>query len=62
MNKKHYQSILHANVNLTLIEAIVIQINGETMINVDLSVTNVMSLKKIMLGIILNIIVKMENI
>ena len=43
-------------------EETVIQINGGIMINVDVSVKNVMYVKKIMFGILLNVIVKMENI
>ena len=39
----------------------VIQINGGIMINVDVSVKN-MYAKKIMFGILLHVIVKMENI
>ena len=41
---------------------IVIQINGRIMINVDLSVKNVIYMNKIMFGILLHVIVKMENI
>ena len=40
----------------------VIQVNGGIMINVDVSVKNVMYVKKIMFGILLHVIVKMENI
>ena len=40
----------------------VIQINGGIMINVHVSVKNVMYAKKIMFGIHLHVIVKMENI
>ena len=40
----------------------VIQINGGIMINVDVSVKNVMYVKKIMFGILLHVIVKTENI
>ena len=40
----------------------VIQINGGILINVDVSVKNVMYVKKIMLEILLHLIVKMENI
>ena len=43
-------------------EEIVIQINGGIMINVDVSVKNVMYVKNIMLGILLHVIVKIENI
>ena len=41
---------------------IVIQINGETMISVDVSVKNVMYVEKFMFGILLHVIMKMENI
>ena len=40
----------------------VTQVNGGIMINVDVSVKNVMYMKKIMFGILLHVIVKMENI
>ena len=40
----------------------VIQINGEITINVDVSVKNVIYAKKIMFGILLLVIVEMENI
>ena len=38
------------------------QINGGIMINVDVIVKNVMYVKKIMFGVLLHVIVKMENI
>ena len=41
---------------------IVIQINGGIRINVNASVKNVIYVKKIMFGILLRVIVKMENI
>ena len=62
MNQKHKQSIYHANVNVNLMEEIVIQINSGIMINVNVSVKNVMYVKKITFGILLHIIVKMESI
>ena len=40
----------------------VIQMHGAIMINVDMSVKNAMHLKKIILGILLHVAVKMENI
>ena len=49
-------------VNVNLMEEIVTRINGGIMINVDVSVKNVMYVKKIMFGILLHVIVKMENI
>ena len=39
-----------------------IQIIGRVMINVDASVKNIIYVKKIMFGILLHVIVKMENI
>ena len=41
-------------------EEVVTQINGRIMTNVDASVKNVMYVKKIMSGILLHAIVKME--
>ena len=40
----------------------VIQINGGIMINVDVSLKNIIYVKKIMFGILLHVVVKMENI
>ena len=40
----------------------VIQINGGIMINVYVSVKNVMYVKKIIFGILLHVVAKMENI
>ena len=50
------------NVNVDLMEKNIIQINVGIMINVDVSVKNVMYVKKIMLGSLLHAVVKMENI
>ena len=50
------------NVNVALVEQNVIQISGEITINVDVSIKNIMYVKKIMFGIPLNVIVRMENI
>ena len=50
------------NVNVALVEQNVIQISGEITINVDVSIKNIMYVKKIMFGILLNVIVRMENI
>ena len=49
------------NVNVGLIEENVIQINGGIMINVDASIKNI-RVKKIVFGILLYVVVKMENI
>ena len=52
----------HVNVNINLIEENVIQINGGIMIKVDMSVKNNKYVKKIISGILLHAITKMENI
>ena len=43
-------------------EANVTQINSGIMINVDVSLKNIMYVKKIIFGIVLHVVVKMENI
>ena len=43
-------------------EEIIIQINSGTIINDDVSVKKFMYVKRIMFGILLHVIVKMENI
>ena len=40
----------------------VVQINGAININVDVSVKNIMYVKKIIFGILLHVVVKMKNI
>ena len=40
----------------------VIHINGGTSVNVDVIIKNVVYLKKIILGILVHVVVKMENI
>ena len=40
----------------------VIQINGRITINVDVTVKNVMCVKKIIVGVLPHVVVKMENI
>ena len=40
----------------------VIQIIGEITINVDVSLKNIIYVKKIMLGILLHVVAKLENI
>ena len=54
--------IYHENGKVDLMEETIIQMNGGTMINVDVSVKNVMYGKNIMFGIFLHVIVKMESI
>ena len=55
-------NIYHAKVNVDLMEENVTQINGGIRINVDVSVKNVMYVKKIIFGILLHVVVKTENI
>ena len=62
MNQKHYHSIYHANVNVTLMEENVIHINDGITINVDKSVKNMIHVKMIIFGILLHVVVKMANI
>ena len=50
------------NINVNLMEQNVIQVNGEITINVDVSVRNIIYVKKIMYGILLHVIVKMEDL
>ena len=50
------------NVNLSLMEQNVIQINSGITINVDVSIKNIIYVKKIMFGIRLHVVVTMENI
>ena len=49
------------NLNVDLMGKNVIQINGEITINVDVSVKTIMHVKKIIVGILLHLVVKMEN-
>ena len=48
--------------SISLMEEIVIQINGGIIINVDVNIKNILYVKNIMFGILLHVIVKMENI
>ena len=50
------------NVNVKFTEQNVSQINGAITMNIDVSVKNMIYIKKIMFGILLHVIVKMENI
>ena len=43
-------------------EEIAIQINDDIMLNVDVSVKNIMYVKNTKFGILLRVIVKMENV
>ena len=50
------------NVNLDLIEENVIEIKSGIMINVDVSVKSIIYVKKIIFGILLHVVVKMETV
>ena len=52
----------HKNANVNLMEENAIQINGTLTINVNVSVKNVMYVKNIIFGIVLDVVAKMGNI
>ena len=58
---KTLTKLIHVNVNVDLTEENISQSNGGIMINVYVNVKN-MYVKEIMFGILLHVIVKMENI
>ena len=62
MNQKRSQNIYHANVAVNFMKENVIQINGKITIHADESTKNLMYVTKIMFGILLYVVVKMENI
>ena len=62
MNRKHEQSIYHANVNVNLMEENVIQINGGITTNVNVRVIKNIYVKKNMFVFLAHAIMKMENI
>ena len=53
---------LSYNVNVDLMQENIIQINDGIMINVNVIAKIIMDAKKIMFGILLHVIVKMDNI
>ena len=57
MNQKHWQRLYHANLNVKLLEENVTRINGGPMVNVDVSVKNIVYVKKI-----LHVVAQMENV
>ena len=59
MNRKHQQSINHANVKINLMVKNIIQIKSEIIINLDVSLKNIIYVKKIILGILLYVVLKM---
>ena len=60
--KRFKKNIYHVNVNVNLIAENVNQIKSGIMINLDVSLENVIYLKKIVIGVLLNIVAKMVNI
>ena len=62
MNRKHQQSIYHANVNISLIVEDITQIKSGIVVNIDVSLRNIKYVKKIILAILLYVVVKMVNI
>ena len=57
MNQKHWQRLYHVNLNVNLLEENVTRINGGLMVNVDVSVKNIVYVKKI-----LHVVAQMENV
>ena len=59
---KTLKNIFNVNANVNLMEQNLIQINGGIRISADVSIKKFIYVKKIMFGILLHVIVKMENI
>ena len=63
MNQKYEQNMYHANLNVNLMEKKnVIQIKNGIMIDADVSVKNIIYVKKIISEIALHVVVKVANI
>ena len=62
MNQKNKQSKYHTNVNVGLMVKNVTRIDAGITVTVEVSVTNVMHVEKVKFRILLQVIVKMENI
>ena len=62
MNQKVEKYMYHANVNVHLMEENVFQIESGITINVNASVENIIYVKKNIFGILLHVVMKMENI
>ena len=60
--KCEVQTNFNVNVNVNLMKKNVIQINGGIMINIHVSVKNILYVKKIIFGIFLPVVAKIENI
>ena len=59
---KDIVNVNHVNANVNLMEENVIHIKSGIMINLDVSVKNIIYVKKVIFGILLHIVVKMVNI
>ena len=62
MNHKNKQSKYYTNVNVGLMVKNVTRIDAGITVTVEVSVTNVMHVEKVKFRILLQVIVKMENI
>ena len=62
MNQKNKQSKYYTNVNVGLMVKNVTRIDAGITVTVEVSVTNVMHVEKVKFRILLQLIVKMENI
>ena len=62
MNQKNKQSTYYTNVNVGLMVKNVTRIDAGITVTVEVSVTNVMHVEKVKFRILLQLIVKMENI
>ena len=62
MKYSKYQNAYHPNVNVNLMKENVIQINSGKTISVDVSVNIIIYMKNNILGILLHVVAKMQNI
>ena len=62
MNQKFQQKIYNVNINVDLMRKKLIQINSGITVNVDVSVKNVIYVKKITSGMLPYEVMKMKNI
>ena len=62
MNQKNKQSKYYTNVNVGLMVKNVTRIDAGITVTVEVSVTNVMHVEKVKFRILLQVILKMENI
>ena len=61
MNQNFQQKIYHVNVSVSLMQENVIQIKSRIMTNIDVSVKNIVYVKKNIFGILLHVVEKKEN-